>query len=308
MKNELDLSAAPSAKVGSLSALNPHRFSPSLAFVALLDALGAKNYSREQVATFLGVRDQILADAAKVTDKPHFALEKKNFRIFVFNDTVIFAYLIDRWTAAALNDFCGLIRGVHTAFRLSNIFFRGAISLGVLYEANDKQNTIMGPALSDAAAWPKTVYLAHGKDPKRARADLFTRFAALSIPDGTESKCAAFVMVVTPLIWVAQASPEFSPVAYISKPPGTRSYRMAEPTTSTTVRVVANTWPKQRTHNYSARPASAWRLFRIDRHDEVLGLFDSMPVIRCGVRLGTSSSRTPSYSVRRAGMQCRLHR
>jgi len=71
--------------------LNPTASTPTEGCVALLDALGARSYGLEEAAVFLGARDQIVEDVRKAaTETPR--IESDNFRVFVFNDTIVLTY------------------------------------------------------------------------------------------------------------------------------------------------------------------------------------------------------------------------
>ena len=132
--------------------LHPTAYTPTNGCVALFDALGARSYSQEEAAVFLGARDQIVSDVQKAAAKNP-RIESDNFRVFVFNDTVVLAYLRKQVSPDDLIDFCGFVRAFQVAFLMNDILLRGAISMGLLYRADDKTNAVMGPAVSDAATW-----------------------------------------------------------------------------------------------------------------------------------------------------------
>jgi hypothetical protein len=132
--------------------LNPKAYSPTQAFVAVLDALGAKYYTQEEVQLFLSARDEVL----KLLRDPEadiVGVKSRELAAFVFNDTVVLSYSRKELTPRDAIGFCGLVRGLVTFFLLRKIFFRGAVSMGLLYKADHATNTIMGPALTDAAEW-----------------------------------------------------------------------------------------------------------------------------------------------------------
>lgn len=73
--------------------------------------------------------------------------------IFTFNDTVLIVYAINRQaTVKDVEDFCLLLRKFAVDSLAQGILFRGALSMGS-FHANGETNTVMGPAVSDAAAW-----------------------------------------------------------------------------------------------------------------------------------------------------------
>ena len=46
-----------------------------------------------------------------------------------------------------------MLRGLQSLALGRGILFRGAFALGELYHVSQKTNTIMGPAITDAAVW-----------------------------------------------------------------------------------------------------------------------------------------------------------
>ena len=127
---------------------------PLYGFVAVLDALGAKAYSREEAEEFLKARDEImrlLIDVAPDT----FRVDKDDLKVFTFNDSIILTYVrkAKDLTTNDVNGFCGLLRSFEVSFLLKRILFRGAVSIGDLYRVDPNTNTVMGPAVSDAADW-----------------------------------------------------------------------------------------------------------------------------------------------------------
>lgn len=142
------LNATPSvADVGS-----PKQ--PIRGLVAILDALGAATYSQSECEQFLESRELVLnklnerAEAGKI--------DKKRLRVFAFSDTVVIVYLAKRNQEVALDDvvtFCFRLRAFMMHSLQHKILFRGSVSVGLFYSVDDTTNTVMGPAVSDAAAW-----------------------------------------------------------------------------------------------------------------------------------------------------------
>ncbi len=125
---------------------------PLHGFVAVLDALGASVYSREEADEFLKARDEIMRliyDVAVDT----FDVQKDDLRIFTFNDSIVLTYVRKNLALQDLTGLCGLLRAFEASFLMKRILFRGALSFGELYRVDDKTNSVMGPAVSDAAAW-----------------------------------------------------------------------------------------------------------------------------------------------------------
>ncbi|NOT28273.1 MAG: hypothetical protein HOP16_19505 [Acidobacteria bacterium] len=126
---------------------------PLPALVAVLDALGASVYSREEAQEFLDARSQILRLLKNVAADV-FKMNPEDFSVFIFNDSIIMVYVRRQpLTGDDLNGFCGLLRSFEVQFLLKRILFRGAFSFGEVYRVEPGTNTVMGPAISDAAAW-----------------------------------------------------------------------------------------------------------------------------------------------------------
>jgi hypothetical protein len=126
--------------------------SPVRGLVAILDALGAATYTGAEIIRFLESREIVLdklnerAEAGKI--------DKARLRVFTFNDTVVIVFLAnDHVTLGDVTEFCYRLRAFMMDSLQNRILFRGAIALGEFYAVEDATNTVMGPAVSDAAAW-----------------------------------------------------------------------------------------------------------------------------------------------------------
>lgn len=123
--------------------------------ISILDALGAARYNDEDIARFLSSRDRVLAI---LHDKAHVKevrgeIVRSDISTFTFNDTVLIVYRTK--LAPTLRDiehFCLLLRKFLADSMSQGILFRGSLSLGSFY-VDDDSNTVMGPAVTDAAAW-----------------------------------------------------------------------------------------------------------------------------------------------------------
>jgi hypothetical protein len=123
--------------------------------IAILDALGAANYNNREIFKFLNSRERVLellrrkADAKVVRGD----IDASRVTTFTFNDTVL---IVCRTRAVpALDDvkhFCLLLRKFAVDSLAQGILFRGAVSIGSFY-VDDDSNTVMGAAVTDAAAW-----------------------------------------------------------------------------------------------------------------------------------------------------------
>lgn len=119
--------------------------------VALLDALGTAAYRAEEIEEFLKSRDIILRLAE---DKAEQVVLSHGLSIFTFNDTIIIAYANEQDRLPIPKEclaFFTLLRKFMMDSLQRGVLLRGAISIGTFY--TNEKNTIMGEAISDAAAW-----------------------------------------------------------------------------------------------------------------------------------------------------------
>jgi len=148
------------AELNRMSAMNgdkPASGSPKhpvQGLIAVLDALGAATYSESEIERFLESRELVLnklderAKAGKI--------DKQRLKVFTFNDTVVIVYLAKRHQDVTIEDvttFGFRLRAFMMHSLQHQILFRGSISVGPFYGVDDDTNTVMGPAVSDAAAW-----------------------------------------------------------------------------------------------------------------------------------------------------------
>jgi hypothetical protein len=123
--------------------------------VAILDALGAAAYSDREINQFLKSRELVLELLAqKANSKADSGIiNADSVTTFTFNDTVLIVYSTDR--SPDLHDvehFCVLLRKFMVDSLAHGILFRGSLSIGRFY-VDDASNTVMGAAVTDAAAW-----------------------------------------------------------------------------------------------------------------------------------------------------------
>ncbi len=120
--------------------------------IAILDALGAATYTQPEIEQFLESRDQVLNKLAERAEAGK--IDKKRLKVFTFNDTIVIVYLArQEVTLSDVATFCFRLRAFMMHSLQNHILFRGAVSVGSFYGVDDKTNTVMGPAVSDAAAW-----------------------------------------------------------------------------------------------------------------------------------------------------------
>jgi hypothetical protein len=121
--------------------------------IAILDALGAANYSGEGIDQFLKSRTLVLNLLTSKAKDVLGDLDASLVTVFTFNDTVLIVYATNRPAKAKdVEDFCLLLRKFAVDSLAQGILFRGAISIG-FFHVNAQTNTVMGPAVTDAAAW-----------------------------------------------------------------------------------------------------------------------------------------------------------
>lgn len=123
--------------------------------IAILDALGAARYTDEEIANFLKSRERVLALLRQKADAKEVRgdIEESSISTFTFNDTVLIVYRTRRLpTIKDVKQFCLLLRKFAVDSLAQGILFRGSIAIGRFY-ADDESNTVMGTAVTDAAAW-----------------------------------------------------------------------------------------------------------------------------------------------------------
>jgi hypothetical protein len=123
--------------------------------IAILDALGAATYNDREISQFLNSRELVLgllkrkANAKAVRGD----IDASLVTTFTFNDTVLIVYRTPgRATLDDVEHFCLLLRKFAVDSLAQGILFRGSVSIGNFY-VDDESNTVMGTAVTDAAAW-----------------------------------------------------------------------------------------------------------------------------------------------------------
>lgn len=123
--------------------------------IAILDALGAASYTDEEISRFLESRGRVLELLKRNAHSKEIRgdIVESGVTTFTFNDTVLIVYRTG--APPDLNDvkhFCLLLRKFTVDSLAKGILFRGTVSAGTFY-VDDDTNTVMGPAVTDAAAW-----------------------------------------------------------------------------------------------------------------------------------------------------------
>ena len=123
--------------------------------VILLDALGASGFSDAQIRDFLAARSTVNSMLSELaTFKPSKTPKLCEPKIFTFGDTIAITIELrsKKYKKSHLYLVSWLLRRYIYRSLEHGILFRGAFSLGN-YFADPDSNTVMGPAVSDAAAW-----------------------------------------------------------------------------------------------------------------------------------------------------------
>jgi hypothetical protein len=119
--------------------------------IAILDALGAATYSEEKIGQFLKSRELVLELLRRKVKA--IGIDVNQVTMFTFNDTVLIVYRTKgTCSLKEVKAFGELLRRFAVNSLEHGILFRGAIAIGRFY-MNEETNTVMGEAVSDAAAW-----------------------------------------------------------------------------------------------------------------------------------------------------------
>lgn len=121
--------------------------------IAILDALGAASYSDAEVKRFIKSRDLVLQSLNEKAEDTFSHVDPQAVTTFTFNDTVLIVLKSpDGPTIDDVGAFFSMLRKFIADSLVNNILFRGSVSIGSFY-VNDQTNTVMGQAVTDAAAW-----------------------------------------------------------------------------------------------------------------------------------------------------------
>jgi hypothetical protein len=124
--------------------------------VAILDALGASNYSEPEIEEFLRSRDRVLDDLNAWVEEQHGSvkIEQGELETFTFNDTIVIVLRAGPTPVSfdKTTSFAALIRKFIVDSMAAGLLFRGAAALGT-FRVDTDTNTVMGEAVTDAAGW-----------------------------------------------------------------------------------------------------------------------------------------------------------
>jgi len=132
------------------------RVSREFGAVAILDALSASTYTETEIEEFLRSRDRVLEELTAWVEEPHGSvkIQPQELETFTFNDTIV---IVLRGGSAPLDfdkvtSFAAVIRKFIVDSMAAGLLFRGAAALGT-FRVDTDTNTVMGDAVTDAAAW-----------------------------------------------------------------------------------------------------------------------------------------------------------
>lgn len=123
--------------------------------IAIVDALGISTFNLEQSLRFVAARDKIISQIQKISKETAKKLSTENLHpnFHTIGDTVVISWKAKDdasdivagliWTGTWLRYL--LVLGLH-----ERLLFRGTMSYG---EYIAQENTILGPAVADAASW-----------------------------------------------------------------------------------------------------------------------------------------------------------
>lgn len=122
--------------------------------VAILDALGASTYGETEIQRFIESRQQVLALLKEKALDVLGTIKKEMITTFTFNDTILVVLRTGESepTLKLIANFFTIMRKFFVDSLQHGILFRGSIAVGEFY-ANDETNTVLGKAVTDAAAW-----------------------------------------------------------------------------------------------------------------------------------------------------------
>lgn len=122
--------------------------------IAVLDALGASNYSDADIQVFLKSRENIMTLLEEKIEEMSDRIDRNDIDIFTFNDTILIAYKTNYLEPSLrqIGPFFNILRKFFVDSLSHKILFRGSVAIGTFYVDN-KTNTVLGQAVSDAAAW-----------------------------------------------------------------------------------------------------------------------------------------------------------
>jgi hypothetical protein len=122
--------------------------------IAILDALGAASYGDHDIQTFLTARQAVLNLLGEKIEGMPGRIDPADVVVFTFNDTILIAYKTNAHQPdiRQMETFFMILRKFFVDSLSKGILFRGSVAIGTFF-VDDESNTVMGQAVTDAAAW-----------------------------------------------------------------------------------------------------------------------------------------------------------
>lgn len=122
--------------------------------IAILDALGAATYGDAEIKRFMNSREIVLRLLNQKSEEVLGDISASMITTFTFNDTILIILRTgeEEPRLKQISDFFLIMRKFLVDSLSHKILFRGSIAIGTFY-VNDRTNTVMGQAVTDAAAW-----------------------------------------------------------------------------------------------------------------------------------------------------------
>jgi hypothetical protein len=122
--------------------------------IAILDALGAASFEDAEIERFIESREIVLNLLNQKAEDILGEIRASMITTFTFNDTILIVLRTGsekpRWKH--ISSFFTILRKFLVDSMAHGILFRGSIAIGTFY-VNNETNTVMGQAVTDAAAW-----------------------------------------------------------------------------------------------------------------------------------------------------------
>jgi hypothetical protein len=122
--------------------------------IAILDALGAASYDDAEIQEFLKSRSRVISLMNDKAERVALTLDVSRVKTYTFNDTmlIVLEFRSTESCSAEIKAFATILRKVLVDALKRRIMFRGSMAVGQFYE-DSATNTILGKAVTDAAAW-----------------------------------------------------------------------------------------------------------------------------------------------------------
>ena len=187
--------------------------------IAILDALGAASYDDREIADFLASREVVMRLLRSKAESVATFLSVAKVKTYTFNDTILIVLECDgeRPSADEIQAFVTVLRKLLVDSLKRRIMFRGSFAIGPFYE-DSATNTILGKAVTDAAAWydkadwigilatPRTTVLIDHLKEKRGKS-MENLLINYDIPLSRGNKIKLWAVNWPKIFWVPSISP-----------------------------------------------------------------------------------------------------